>query len=101
MNETTFTLGARQASALEVYVFDVAHEGDEERFVPGRLEGAKLIVPTAELERAYRGIVDAANACDDVAEGIAPGEPAEGRADRDALTALASRVLRAMRGGAA
>lgn len=95
----SITIGSRQADALTLLCLDPCHvEWREERgeSEPAfSLDGRRLTV--SDPERAAEEITDLANGCDDVAEGLAPGdaaERAESRRDRDALTALASRVRR-------
>jgi hypothetical protein len=83
MTTATFRIGQVQQAALEIYVFDVAHEGDEERAIDGRLEAGKLVI-NGSLDSAHRALTDAANACDDDGD----------HELRDALTSLASRVIR-------
>lgn len=91
------TLGARQVSALEIHLLDPVHAEWGDSF-PGRLLGSTLIVDDEDL--AFALLTDAANACDDDAEGrgrtLDASERQLARADRDALTALASRVLHAI-----
>jgi hypothetical protein len=97
--EISFRIGAAQYSALEIFVFDVVFEDEEELAFEGRLEAGRLIVEGG-LERAYRAITEAANGCDNDAEGLGqPGlsteEKAQARRDRDALSSLAMRILKA------
>jgi hypothetical protein len=76
-----FRVGDVQAAALEIYVLDPVHAEAGDHFC-GSLRGSVLEV--TDLEPAWRRLVDAAN-------------DADGDGDwqlRDALTALASRVLR-------
>jgi hypothetical protein len=82
-------VGEVQASAVEVLLLDVAHVEyaalTGEPAFPGRLEGSVLVVEREHRDEAWRQLVDAANGCDDEGD----------REWRDALSALASRVLRA------
>lgn len=83
MTTASFRIGQIQQAALEIYVFDVAHEDDEDRKIHGRIEHGKLVI-TSDLDGAHRALVDAANSCDDDGD----------HELRDALTTLASRVIR-------
>jgi hypothetical protein len=56
MTTATFRIGQVQQAALEIYVFDVAHEGDEERAIDGRLEAGKLVI-NGSLDSAHRADV--------------------------------------------
>lgn len=79
-----FVVGATQRAALEIYVFDVAVNVDDDTF-PGELNDQALVV--YDTERAGALLVDAANSADDDGD----------RELRDALTALTARVWRSGR----
>ena len=84
---TITRLGPVQVAALGMHIFDpcLAEWGEthpEDAF-PGSLEGSTLVV--TDTEQAYRMLTDAANECDREGD----------REFRDALFAVASRVLRA------
>lgn len=77
-------LGRNQVTALQIYVFDVAHDEDE---FPGILDGTTLAIDDPAVERAIQLLIDAANSAGDY-------ESAEGRdrALESALLALVTRV---------
>lgn len=86
MTAFKFKVGELQASGLEIYVFDPAvHEGNEafdEPHFPGSLEANVLTVTDPDL--AFSILTDAANSADDSGDAKV----------RDAMTSLATRVLR-------
>jgi hypothetical protein len=55
-------MGDVQMSALEIYVFDPAH--DEDPF-PGEMMGRTLLVKAEDVDAAAMWLVDAANSADD------------------------------------
>lgn len=70
-------LGAAQVAALQIYVFDVAHEP-----YPGRLDGSRVLTETDRLEEAEALLTDAINSAAE-----------DGDAQlRDALTAILKRI---------
>lgn len=73
-------IGATQRDALEMYIFDPAHE---EGSFPGALDGSTLIV--TDRERAYNLLIEGVNSADVDYD----------REYRDALQRVASRVLKA------
>ena len=93
----SITLGERQASAIEIYVADPAHDDDDER-PPVEYDPAsnRLSWKSEDTEIVASRLTDILNGLDDQAEGMVPSIDAEGRAqariDRDALTALVRRV---------
>lgn len=70
-----------QLGALQVYIFDPAHEEDA---FPGHLEGNTLVVPAADFERARELLIEAANSADASAD----------RYFTNALTAIVSKLSR-------
>jgi hypothetical protein len=81
-----FHIGDLQRCALEIYVFDSAHEPEEgESAFPGELDGNRLTISDPAL--AYAMLVDAAN-------GASDGPPEADLELWGALSRLASRVLR-------
>lgn len=80
----TFRIGSAQHAALVIYVFDGFHAAFGDAF-PGELTDDALRVSAGERDRAFELLTDAANSADEDGD----------RELRDALTKLASRVLRA------
>jgi hypothetical protein len=81
-----FHIGDLQRCALEIYVFDSAHEPEEgEPAFPGALDGNRLTISDPALAHAM--LVDAANSASD-------GPPEADLELWGALSRLASRVLR-------
>lgn len=82
-------IGQTQAAALDLYVLDPAVvDGAEfmgEPVLRATITGAQLTIENDDLQEAYAAIVEGANSADN-------GDDAE---FRDALTAVAARVLRA------
>ncbi len=94
-----------QHTGLDIYLFSALEcvedgEEDETAAFPGALEDNHLVIECGQEDVAWRMIVDAANSADP--------DPPSGDADcdrmdreiRDALTALASRVIRLPRAAA-
>ena len=78
-------LGDVQRGALQVYVFDPAHDGDagdEAGVFPGAWDGRSVTIDRANVGAAADWLTEAANSAD------ASGD----RQFREALTALAKRV---------
>ena len=85
-------IGDLQRCALEIYIFDPAHEPEEgEPAFPGALDGNRLTISDPAL--AYAMIVNAANSASD-------GPPEADLELWGALSRLASRVLRMTTGAA-
>ena len=82
-------LGEQQASAVEIYLTDPAHEGE----FPGTLADGHLRIPTESLDVAHGLIIDAANSADD---DCSRGDR-DGCAARDALTRLSRKVAKKSR----
>ena len=100
MRRTMLRIGERQAGALETYVFDPAHVGFEEARAAMLLQqetrnGSYYLsfYPEA-VNEIYWGLVEAANSADADVERLNGEARTWARQDRDALTALADRVLR-------
>lgn len=89
---TALHIGDLQRCALEIYIFDSAHEPEEgEPAFPGELDGNRLTISDPAL--AYAMLVDAAN-------GASDGPPEPDLELWRALSRLASRVLRMTTGAA-
>jgi hypothetical protein len=94
-------LGSRQVEALQLWVFDPAHldfyadhpdeDGPPESLA---LDGASLVFAERVASDVWRHLMDAANSADAEAE-HRRGSPdaVEFRVDRDALAAVARRVV--------
>jgi hypothetical protein len=91
-NALRLRIGATQAGALDVYVFDPAHDPEWRQAM--RVEGQTLHVTDPEAARAL--LVDALNSADDDAQRVAAAGDSEAaklaRADRDALQSLVVRI---------
>jgi hypothetical protein len=61
-DELSVPLTKVQQSALEIYVFDPAHEGEP---FPGRRKGSTLFIEKAQIERAFEILTDASNSAGD------------------------------------
>lgn len=88
-----FKVGERQASAIELYFLDPVFADD-----PRPFEFVDGVLTTDDADATHAALTDRANACDDYSREsytVSAEERVENRKDRDALTALASRVLRA------
>lgn len=81
-------LGENQISALEINIFDPAHDEDEPAF-PGMMEGAYLFVEVGAEDAACLRLHDAANSEDDAWE---RERDQDAKKARNALSALATRV---------
>ncbi len=81
-------LGDVQLSALEIYIFDPAH--DETPF-PGHLDGSTLVVDDVDAAAAL--LTEASNSADSEPEGT------RHQATVDALDTIAARLRRAQQKG--
>jgi hypothetical protein len=89
----TLILGEQQASAVEIYVTDPAHDDDPDR-VRVTFDGKGLTFEASESEQIASGLTDVLNGIDETAED--PRADAEerkyARKSRDALTSLVRRI---------